>query len=125
MSGPRTLWWGVGALAFTVAAGACADDDGADAPPRPTLPPIATTSTIAPSTTISLLNQARFITIEQGDILSDIAQEYQVSQDDLMAKNGITDPDAVYVGQVLELPEEAVIPGAPGPTSLAVTPTAP
>ena len=87
-----------------------------------TLPPIATTSTIAVATTINLLDQDRFVVIQQGDNLSSIAQQYQVSQDDLMALNGITDPDAVYLGQVLELPVGAVLPADPTPS--LVTPTA-
>ena len=55
--------------------------------------------------------------------LSSIAQRYQVSQDDLMALNGITDPNAVFLGQVLELPAGAVLPADPTATSL-VAPTA-
>lgn len=114
-----------GALATAVTAGGCSGDGSADESPRPTLPPIATTSTIAPSTTVSLLNQDRFVTVREGDILSEIAKRYQVRQDELMAKNGITDPDAVYVGQVLELPEDAVLPESAGPTSLVDAPTGP
>ena len=113
----------MGAVAATALVGACSgDDDGGGG--VGTLPPIATTSTLPPPTTISLLDQNRFVTIQRGDILSEIAQQYEVSQDDLMAKNGITDPDAVYVGQVLELPEDAVLPNS-GPTSLSTTTTAP
>lgn len=99
-----------------------ADDDGGVG--AVTLPPIATTSTVAPPTTLSLLDQDRFVTVRQGDILSEIAKQYEVSQDDLMAKNGITDPDAVYVGQVLELPEDAVLANSE-PPSLVTTTAAP
>ena len=50
--------------------------------------------------------------IAQGDILSNIAEDYQVSQAELMELNGITDPNAVFVGQVLELPVGAVLPSS-------------
>jgi len=100
-------WTAAVTIALTLAAAACSDDE---TPAGPTLPPIATTSTLPPSTTASLMDQDRFYVIQQGDILSRIAQRYGISQDDLMAKNGITDPDAISVGQVLELPEGAVLP---------------
>jgi LysM repeat protein len=118
---PRTAWWALAAVAAVIGGAACSGgDDGGGAV---TLPPIATTSTIAPSTTVNLLDQDRFVVIEQGDNLSSIAQRYQVSQDDLMALNGITDPNAVFLGQVLELPAGAVLPVDPSATSL-VAPTA-
>lgn len=116
--------WAAGAVVAAVLAGACSSGEGDGGGVAPTLPPIATTSTIAPSTTQNLLDQDRFVTVQQGDILSEIAKRFEVSQDDLMEKNGITDPDAVYVGQVLELPVGAVLPNS-GPPSLVTTTAAP
>jgi len=42
--------------------------------------------------------------VQPGDTLSSIAQRFGVSLQDLMTANGITDPDAIYVGQVLRIP---------------------
>lgn len=90
-----------------VLAGACSDESpGALAP---TLPPISTTSTIAPSTTLNLVNQNRFYEVQQGDNLTRIAGRFGVAVEELMAKNGIEDPDSIAVGQILELPENAVL----------------
>lgn len=43
-------------------------------------------------------------TVQPGDTLSWIAQEYGVSMYDLMEVNSIYDPDLIYVGQVLSIP---------------------
>ncbi len=45
--------------------------------------------------------------VQPGETLSEIAKEYGVSMDDLMALNGVTDADAIMVGQELRLPAEA------------------
>ena len=44
--------------------------------------------------------------VEAGETLSEIAKTYGVGMDALMALNGITDPDALIVGQRLTLPEQ-------------------
>ena len=43
-------------------------------------------------------------TVQAGETLSEIAKLYDVPMADLMALNGIPNPDAIYTGQVLELP---------------------
>lgn len=43
-------------------------------------------------------------TVRYGETLSEIAQAYNVAMADLMAWNGLTDPDAIYVGQILVVP---------------------
>lgn len=43
-------------------------------------------------------------TVQQGDTLSQIAVAYGVSIDDLMAANGLNDPDSIFVGQELRIP---------------------
>lgn len=112
------------ATAFAAGAGACSGDAATPATP----PPIATTTTLPPPTTVSMLDQDQFYVIRPGDVLSGIAQRFQVSQDELMELNGITDPSTISIGQVLELPNGAVLPTsvpASGPTSLATTTTSP
>ncbi len=47
-------------------------------------------------------------TVQQGDTLSNIAVTYGVSINDLMAANGISDPNRIFPGQELR------IPGSPG-----------
>lgn len=43
-------------------------------------------------------------TVQQGDTLSNIAVAYGVSINDLMAANGISDPDRIFPGQQLRIP---------------------
>jgi stage VI sporulation protein D len=42
--------------------------------------------------------------VQEGDTLSSIAQRYGVSVQALQTANGISDPDALLVGQVLVIP---------------------
>ena len=42
--------------------------------------------------------------VQPGDTLSSIAQRFGVSLQALMEANGITDPDQIYVGQLLRIP---------------------
>jgi LysM repeat protein len=42
--------------------------------------------------------------VEKGDTLSSIAYEFDVSADDIMRANGITDPNLIYEGQELVIP---------------------
>lgn len=44
-------------------------------------------------------------TVEAGDTLNGIAQRFNISLADLAAKNSITDPNNIYAGQKLQLPE--------------------
>nr|HID14670.1 LysM peptidoglycan-binding domain-containing protein [Anaerolineae bacterium] len=43
-------------------------------------------------------------TVQAGDTLGVIAQTYGVSVEDLMAANGLTDPNVLHVGQTLVIP---------------------
>ena len=43
-------------------------------------------------------------TVQEGDSLSDIADELGVSKQDLQDANGIEDPDNIFAGQVLVVP---------------------
>lgn len=45
-------------------------------------------------------------TVQEGDTLGAIAQTYAVPIEDLMAANGITDPNLLRVGQVLVIPSD-------------------
>jgi LysM repeat protein len=56
-------------------------------------------------------------TVQSGDTLGGIAQTYDVSIEDLMTVNGITDPNLLQVGQIL------IIPSGPLPTPITDLPT--
>ena len=43
-------------------------------------------------------------TVQPGDTLSAIAVQYGVSINDLMAVNGLSDPDSIFAGQQLRIP---------------------
>jgi murein DD-endopeptidase MepM/ murein hydrolase activator NlpD len=59
--------------------------------------------------------------VQGGDTLGAIAQTYGVSIEDLMAANGLTDPNVLHVGQTLVIP----IGGLPVEPSPEPSPTSP
>ena len=61
---------------------------------------VETTITIATTTTGAPI----MYTVQMGDSLFQIAKTYNLNMKELMDLNGITDPDKVYAGQVLQLP---------------------
>jgi len=69
--------------------------------------------------------------VQQGDTLGAIAEQFGTSVEEVMAANGITDPNAVQAGQLLIIPSlisstvplETAAPGAPSGTAAASTPT--
>jgi LysM repeat protein len=66
--------------------------------------------------------------VQPGDTLGAIAQRYDLAVEDVMAANGLTDPNTLAIGQVLIIPapgSPAVSPTeAPSPTSAPPLPTA-
>jgi spore germination protein YaaH len=102
----------VGGL-IVIGAAACADDDNT-AEPGVTLPPILTTTsttTIPPSTT----RPQRFYEIQEGDTLTGIADRFGVPIKAIMRLNAIRDQNAIYAGQLIELP--ARTPPSSSPTT--------
>lgn len=61
----------------------------------------------APEATPAHAEEDGIHVVQRGESLSAIAQRYQVSLSELARKNGITNPNVIYVGQRL------VIPGSP------------
>jgi LysM repeat protein len=55
-------------------------------------------------------NQVR---VDPGDTLSGIAVQFGVDLNALIAVNGITEPDLIFPGMILDLPEAAAAPAAP------------
>ena len=71
-------------------------------------------------------------TVREGDTLGAIAQAYGVSVEDLAAANGLDDPDLLYVGWTLIVPDGSPIPPTdsastavqgPNPTEVPAQPT--
>lgn len=81
---------------------ACGTTDSAS---RETLPPIVTTtSSTLPPTTPPEQAERIFYTIQRGDTLQAIANEFRVSVNLIIELNGITNPDAIAAGQTIEIP---------------------
>jgi LysM repeat protein len=57
--------------------------------------------------------------VKEGDFLGALAAQFNVSVDDIMAVNGLTNPDSLFIGQILYIPT-APLPTA---TSTSITPT--
>ena len=62
-------------------------------------------------------------TVQDGDSPSSIAEQFGITTEELMAANGITDPLALFVGQVLTIPGASATPQAPSPTAGPAEPT--
>ncbi|MBI4771197.1 MAG: LysM peptidoglycan-binding domain-containing protein [Chloroflexi bacterium] len=107
--------------------------DGAPAPRQTILAGEAATATsLAPPVDLSRLPTVTPIVyvVESGDTLGAIAIHFDVSVEDLMAANGLTDPNVLEVGQILIIPygialaatrpvftESSPTPGAPFATA--------
>lgn len=93
-----------------------------DITPAPTLDIDATATAFVaaerPSPTVAAL-----YTIQAGDTLSGLAERFNTSVDEIVAANGLTDPDALQPGQTILIPSllRTPQPGTPAP---ATTPTA-
>ncbi len=76
-------------------------------PPTPTFDVSARLASAIPTATATLPPSPTPVTytVRQGDTLGGIAQELDISMESLMAANGLANPDALAVGQVLVIPE--------------------
>jgi LysM repeat protein len=86
-------------------------------PRPPTLTPTIT-NTLPPSETPTP-EGPRTYTVEVGDSLTSIAEEFGIDLLVLMAANDITDPNAIFVGQELTIPPPGTVLATP--TSLPAT----
>jgi LysM repeat protein len=110
-------------VCLVVLAAACSDDDSPGA--QATLAPIQTTTTVG-TTIPATTTQPRFYEVQPGDTLTEIAAAYGLPVPAIMEKNGITDANRIFAGQILELPLASEIVStslppvttAPGPTAL-------
>ena len=50
--------------------------------------------------------------IQPGDTLSQIAERHSISTIELARVNGITDPNKIYTGHIIEIPDDfSIFPG--------------
>ena len=95
------LQWSL--LGITVVSGVLAflfaQDDGGSETVETTVP---ATEVVATTTTVPY--EPICYTVQSGDSLFGIAEKFSVSMEEVMQINGITNPDKVFAGQVLELP---------------------
>ncbi len=83
-------------------------------PPSGTVAPEATASAAA--------NEPVTHVVQAGETLNVISQRYDVSIDDIMAVNGLNNPDFLSVGQSLTIPIGGIpTPTVPPPTEAAVS----
>jgi LysM repeat protein len=111
----------IATVGFIISIGAvvlsgCGGDDSASAPPT-TAAAAETTTTIATTTTSPEVTYV----IQKGDSLSKIAKQFNLTVDQIITINNITDADHIEAGQVL-----VIVPaGAPvAPTTTAAPPPA-
>lgn len=67
-----------------------------------TPPPTVLLATLSPTPSGPL-----YYTVQEGDTLVDVARMYGVSIEDLIAANGLTDPNVLHVGQTLIIPVDS------------------
>lgn len=80
----------------------------------------AAAPTDAPPPALSATPTLTVYTVQSGDTLGSIAEQFDVSVEDLMAANGLTDPDVLSVGQTLVIPVGGF---APATATAAALPT--
>jgi LysM repeat protein len=77
------------------------------------------TTTTTSTTTTTVYQAPIFYAIQPGDNLFQIAQTFNVDMSALMSLNGITNPDRIEAGQILEMPPATgFVPVAPSTTML-------
>ncbi|MCA9932524.1 MAG: LysM peptidoglycan-binding domain-containing protein [Anaerolineales bacterium] len=62
-------------------------------------------------------------TVQQGDTLGNIARHFDLQVQALAAANGLSNPNLIFVGQVLQIPDGAVETAVPTPPPSTAAPT--
>ncbi len=90
------------------------------ATPEPTTIP----TTVVPSPTPVPTSTLPSHVVQEGETLGAIARAYRVSIEALVAANNLADPNLLYVGQTIVLPEgSTIITQEPSPTAVPAQPT--
>jgi LysM repeat protein len=92
--------------------------------PTPTLSALSVAASAVPTATATIRPSAtpHTYTVKPGDTMNAIALELGVSSDELMAANGLVDPDTLSAGQVLLVPSSG---GSASTSATATVPAAP
>lgn len=86
---------------------------------KPTIPTdtgIIITGTPVAGPTVSFLAYQ----VKEGDTLGALAVEFNVSVEDIMTVNGLTDPNSIYLGQIIKIPTAPLPTITPTPTATAI-----
>jgi LysM repeat protein len=98
--------------------------------PAPTLD-VDATATVYARQLIPTPTPAGLYVVQQGDTLSSLAEEFGSTVEEIMAANGLTDPNAIQAGQTLVIPSlisgtlTLGTPGPPGATGVVTQTLAP
>jgi LysM repeat protein len=84
--------------------------------PAPTLN-LDATATIYARQLVPTPTPAGLYVVQPGDTLSGLAEDFGTTVEELLAANGLTDPNAIEVGQTLLIPSLLSGPLAPGATA--------
>ncbi len=87
----------------------------------------STGTTTTPTTTTPATTSTGTYTVQAGDSLGRIASRFGVTVSAIMSANGLTNPNLIYVGQVLKIPGATTTGStpAPSPTQAPTTGTTP
>jgi lysozyme len=89
-------------------------------------PGSGTTIQAPPTTSGTVTASGTTYTVKSGDSLNSIAKSFDVSKDDIIALNGITNPNNILVGQKLKIPvQRATTTTAAATTKAGPTTTKP
>jgi LysM repeat protein len=102
---PRRLLIGCSLTAVLLTAGCSVRDDETE--PTATADDVFVIITPTPGTPVRAERTAEIVqqyTVKPGDSLLAIAVQFGVTLDELQAANDITNPNSIYVGQVLDIP---------------------
>jgi len=105
--------WATGQVPATTAAAVTPTLSYTLPTPRPPSASILTPTADAPHYDPAIEGGPEIYIVQPGDMLSAIAESYAVSMEAIIRANGITNPDALEVGQSLTIP--AGTPQPPGP----------
>lgn len=112
------FWWDNRGNALEAAIAATPTTTFAGELPTPNLaappPDSAAAEPVAPAAEEPVIH-----TVQAGETLGRISQQYEVSIQDILAANGLSDPNFISVGQQLTIP----VGGLPEPTAEAAVPT--
>jgi LysM repeat protein len=122
------FWWdsrGGGTAALAEATATAELPPGVLATPNIAAPPSGTVAPEAAAAAGSAAEGGPVVhVVAAGDTLNRISQQYDVSVDDIMAANGLTDPNIIAVGQQLTIPVGGLpTPTVPAPTEIAARPS--